>query len=57
MRCLKILGPQMNANERKFYFGGFTKYSVDRQSSDVSSVSIFENNINYSRSFAFICGK
>ena len=57
MRCLKTLGPQMNADERKFYFGGFTKYCVVRQSLDVSSVSFFENNINYSRSFAFICGK
>ena len=47
----------MNANERKFYFAGSTSYSVVRQSLDVSSVSIFENNINYSRSFAFICGK
>jgi hypothetical protein len=57
MRCLKTLGPQLNANKRKFYFCGFTMYSVDRQSLDVSSVSVFENNINYSRSFAFICGK
>ena len=57
MRCLKTLGPQMNANERKCYFAGFTEYSVVRQSLDVSSVSVFENNINYSRSFAFICGK
>ena len=49
--------PQMNANERKCYLGGYTKYSVVRQSMHVSSVSFVKNNINYSRSFAFICGK
>ena len=42
MRCLKTLGPQMNANKRKFYFAGFTNYSVVSQSLGVSSVSIFE---------------
>jgi hypothetical protein len=57
MSCLKTLGPQMNENERKSYFGGFTKYSAVRQSLNVSSVSFLKNNINYSRSFAFICGK
>ena len=52
MRCLKTLGPQMNADERKCYFGGFTRYSDIRQSLNVSSVSFFKNNISYLRSFA-----
>jgi len=49
--------PQMNANERKCFLGAYTKYSVVRQSMHVSPVSFMKNNINYSRSFAFICGK
>ncbi len=49
--------PQMNANERKCYSGSYTEYCVARQSRCVSSIEFVEKNINYSRSFAFICGK
>ncbi len=52
-----MIVPQMNANERKCILGGFTERGVVRQISYVSSVSSVKNNINYSRSFAFICGK
>ena len=49
--------PQMNANERKYYLGGFPEYSAACGLSKVSSLSVAKNSINYSRSFAFICGK
>lgn len=49
--------PQMNANERKCVVGCSTEHNVVYQSLYVSSVSFVKNNINYSRSFAFICGK
>ncbi len=57
--CVRDISASMhvNANERKCYLGGYTKYSVVRQSMYVSSVNFVKNNINYSRSFAFICGK
>ena len=49
--------PQMNANERNNFLAGRIKYSVVCQSMNVPSVSFVKNDINYSRSFAFICGK
>ena len=52
-----IVFPQMNANERKYFLGRFTKYSVFSQLLSVLSVNSVKSNINYSRSFAFICGK
>ena len=57
MAAYTLFGPQMNANERKCFLGGCSKYSVVRQTMYVSSASFVKNNINYSRSFAFICGK
>ena len=57
MSCLNIMDPQINANERKCFLGSYAKYRVERQAIYVSSVSFVKNNINYSRSFAFICGK
>ena len=52
-----MINPQMNANERKYYFGDFTKNGAVSQVLNASSVSFLKNNINYSRLFAFICGK
>ena len=49
--------PQMNANERKCFLGVFTKCSGERRLLCLSRVSFAKNNNNYSRSFAFICGK
>jgi len=49
------LHPCRQRNERKCYLGGYTKYSVVRQSMYVSSVNFVKNNINYSRSFALTC--
>jgi hypothetical protein len=45
------------ANERKFLIGGYISQSVVCQLWKVLSVKLEKNNINYSRSFAFICGK
>jgi hypothetical protein len=52
-----MITPLMNATERKCFFGGFTDYHALRQTRYEVSVSFAKNNINYSRSFAFICGK
>jgi len=52
-----IVIPQMNANERKCFLGGITKDSIACQLLNASSACFAKNNINYSRSFAFICGK
>ncbi len=49
--------PQMNANERKCYLVGSTNRNDECKIPRVSSVCSVKNNINYSRSFAFICGK
>jgi hypothetical protein len=49
--------PQMNANERKYILDLFTKCSDVRHLLCASRVNFAKNNNNYSRSFAFICGK
>ena len=47
--------PQMNANERKYFLGVFTKYSGVRQLLCDSKIRFSINNNYYLRSFALTC--
>ena len=49
--------PQINANKRKCLFGGFNDHRIVYHPAYDKPVEFANNNINYSRSFAFICGK
>jgi hypothetical protein len=50
------MGPQMNANKRKCFFGKYTMCQSLCLTAYERQMNV-SGNIIYSRSFAFICGK